>query len=275
MKKRCRWALRTVSSPTYTPTQLHNELRHQGYDVVIIDYLNLFKQVHKDLWQSLYMHTKYLKMMAKELGVLVYVLAQLNDEGRAKYGKAAEEDADAWLYWDIQVGSPRVQIFHGKARHYKPYPFELIFDYPNLGFIEESDLGLSCKRCGHNFFPADTKQRIEEKTDEIKRLRKRGSDEEADDLEDQIPYLEQDRCPYCVGKEFPRGPRLVPQIDQLKAIAKADAEEQEKARQAVEAKNKRDEDKKRDRENKGSNDQDRRQDEGEDDGDEDAQDETE
>lgn len=144
-RKPCRWSLRTVTRPNYTPSQLHNELRHQGYDVVIIDYINLFKQVHKDLWQALYAHTKYLKMMAKDLGILLYVLAQLTDDGRAKYARAAEEDSDAWLYWEINRGSPRCNFFHGKARHYKPFSFPLIFNYQNMAFVEEHTIGMICK----------------------------------------------------------------------------------------------------------------------------------
>lgn len=236
MKKNCRWALRTVSSPTYTPMQLNNELRHQGYDVVIIDYLNLFKQVHKDLWQSLYMHTKYLKMMAKELGVLLYVLAQLNEEGRAKYGKAAEEDADAWLYWDIPIGSPKIKIFHGKARHYKPYPFELVFNYNNLGFIEESDLGTVCpnKKC-QGEFEADPASQAKDMKTEAAELRERGRDRAAKKLEQQIPYLAEGRCPYCATGEVSKARRLMSQLDHLTRIAEKDAEEQEEALAAVEA----------------------------------------
>jgi replicative DNA helicase len=157
IKQPCRWALRTVTRPNYTPLQLHNELRHQGYHVVIIDYINLFKQVHKDLWQSLYAHTKYLKMMAKELGILLYVLAQLTDDGRAKYARAAEEDSDAWLYWEINRGSPQCNFFHGKARHYKPFSFPLIFNYHNMAFVEPHTIGSICKnqKCRAQFPKGD------------------------------------------------------------------------------------------------------------------------
>jgi replicative DNA helicase len=193
--KPCRWTLRTVSQPNYTPAQLHNELRHQGYDVVIIDYINLFKQVHKDLWQSLYSHTKYLKMMAKEAGVLLYVLAQLTDEGRAKYARAAEEDSDAWLYWEINRGNPECKFFHGKARHYKPYSFTLIFDYYKMAFVEKESLGWICTnpKCRAEY-PKELKQRV--------RDLKNPTDPESIRLAKEygpagIELLSQNKCPRC------------------------------------------------------------------------------
>jgi replicative DNA helicase len=139
-KNDCRWALRTVTNPYYTPQLLHQELRNQGYDVVIIDYINLFHQGKQELWQAIYENTKYLKMMAKELGVVVYVLGQLTDEGRAKYARAAEEDSDVWWHWEVNRGNPLVKFFHGKARHYKPFSFELVFDGANSRFIERSEI---------------------------------------------------------------------------------------------------------------------------------------
>jgi len=139
-KHKCRWVLRTVTTPLYTPQMLHQELKNQGFDVVIIDYINLFHQGKKELWEAIYANTKYLKMMAKELGVVIYVLGQLTEEGRAKYARAAEEDADVWWHWEINMGNPIVKFFHGKARHYKPFSFELIFDGRNARFIERKDI---------------------------------------------------------------------------------------------------------------------------------------
>lgn len=139
-KHNCRWALRTVTNPYYTPQMLHQELRNQGYDVVIIDYINLFHQGKQELWQAIYANTKYLKMMAKELGVVIYVLGQLTEEGRAKYARAAEEDSDIWWHWEVNRGNPLVKFFHGKARHYKPFSFELVFDGSNSRFIERAEI---------------------------------------------------------------------------------------------------------------------------------------
>jgi replicative DNA helicase len=140
MSHDCRWSLRTVNSPTFTPQKLHQELKHQGYHVVIIDYINLFKRVQRDLWDSIYQHSKYLKMMAKDLNCLVVVLGQLTEEGRAKYARAAEEDADVWLHWELNRGQPIVKFFHGKARHYNPFSFELVFDGRKVRFVEKDEL---------------------------------------------------------------------------------------------------------------------------------------
>jgi replicative DNA helicase len=139
MEKNARWTLKTVKSPNYTPALLHQELKHQGYDVVIVDYLNLFKRGKRELWDAIYDHTKYLKMMAKDLGVLLYVVGQLNEEGRAKYAKAAEEDADAWIYWSLEPGQPIVKFFHGKARHYPPFSFKLVFDGRFVAFKDHQE----------------------------------------------------------------------------------------------------------------------------------------
>jgi len=180
----CRWGLRTITRPNYTPAMLHNELRYQGYDVVIIDYINLFKQENKDLWASLYSHTKYLKMMAKDLGILLYILAQLTDEGRAKYARAAEEDSDAWLYWEINRGTPSVKMFHGKARHYKPYSFPLVFRHYNMEFAEEIDIGLVCSndQCRSTFKKQDPKG----KDDGFEDAKPVVSHDELDDISENI-----------------------------------------------------------------------------------------
>jgi replicative DNA helicase len=244
IKQPCRWALRTITRPNYTPAQLHNELRHQGYQVVIIDYINLFKQVHKDLWQSLYAHTKYLKMMAKDLGILLYVLAQLTDDGRAKYARAAEEDSDAWLYWEINRGNPKCKFFHGKARHYKPYSFPLVFDYHNLAFVEEHTIGLICKnpRCRAQF-PAEDE--MSQHLRDLKSPTDREQKRIAKDLgKPGIALLEKRRCPYCGGfrrdkdtKEYildangKRKQKRYPLIDHLQLLidtAEKDAEEHQK-----------------------------------------------
>ncbi len=243
IKAPCRWALRTVTRPNYTPAQLHNELRHQGYHVVIIDYINLFKQVHKDLWQSLYAHTKYLKMMAKDLGVLLYVLAQLTDDGRAKYARAAEEDSDAWLYWEINRGSPISNFFHGKARHYKPFSFPLVFNYHNMAFVEESTIGTICKnpKCRAQFPKGDElRQWIRDRRNPTDW----GQKQDAERLgKSGLKLLEAGRCPRCVdfrrdrdgeyllddnGKKKRKTFPLEDHMAQLVTTAQKDAEEHQK-----------------------------------------------
>ncbi len=258
--KPCRWALRTINRPDYTPAQLHNELRHQGYDVVIIDYINLFKQGNKDLWASLYEHTKYLKMMAKDLGILLYILAQLTDEGRAKYARAAEEDSDAWLYWEINRGSPSVKMFHGKARHYKPYSFPLVFRHYNMQFAEEIDVGLVCsnKDCRSTFPKADSpkdegfeeaepkvsKDLLDELAGKISKQDKSSEDAEkspeqqdkaalrATELRIRLKVLKATCCPDCRYKkkdaEKHTSYKLVDEMKLLENLASEDAEEHQK-----------------------------------------------
>jgi len=249
IKKPCKWSLRTVTRPNYTPAQLHNELRHQGYKVVIIDYINLFQQTpNMDLWQSLYGHTKYLKMMAKDLGILLYVLAQLSDEGRAKYARAAEEDSDAWLYWEINRGNPICKFFHGKARHYKPYSFPLVFNYHNMSFAEPHTIGVICKneKCRAQF-PADLNQHVRD----LRNPTDLGQKREAKRLGEMgLECLERGQCPYC--REFERDEdgefvlnkrgrrviltnKLVDHMDLLIKTAEKDAEEHQQHLDEVEA----------------------------------------
>ena len=136
----CRWTLDTIKKPKFGPAQLHNILKHQGYDVVIIDYLSLLDAGRKELWENIYASTKYLKMMAKDLNAIVIVLGQLNDDNRAKYARAGEEDADVWIYWDIVPGSHIVHMKHGKARDYDPFRFDLYFDGAKTRFLDPAGI---------------------------------------------------------------------------------------------------------------------------------------
>jgi hypothetical protein len=134
----CRWTLSTIRTPNFSPQQLHQELRHQGYDVLIIDYLNFLHMGKRELWENIYASTKYIKTMAADLNILVYLVAQLNDDEHAKYGRAAEEDANAWIHWTMYPGNPEVHFFHGKARNTPPFSFDLIFDTRKMEFVDPS-----------------------------------------------------------------------------------------------------------------------------------------
>jgi len=56
-------------------------------------------------------------------------------------------NCDAWIYWEINLGSPSTKFFHGKARHYPPFSFELWFDGARSRFVEHAALGWRCPRC--------------------------------------------------------------------------------------------------------------------------------
>lgn len=155
----CRWTLRTITNPLYNERTMHAELKYQGYDVVIIDYINLLASGGaQDLWLQIHNAAQYIKMMAKDLNCLVYLLAQLNEEGRAKYGRSLEEACDVWIHWKLDRDKmfhkghkkgektrvedlPTTRFKHGKARDYEPFEWELAFDGQNSQFRDiESDL---------------------------------------------------------------------------------------------------------------------------------------
>lgn len=170
----CRWTLKTICNPNYTIEQLHRELKYQNYQVCIIDYVNLLGGEQKELWQKLYYIAQYAKLMAKDLNMLIYLIAQLNDEGRVKYGRGLEEASDVLIYWNnirkeeeeedkdsisskkkssknqqhkkeklpkkLPNGVIPVRMKHGKARDYEPFEFILGFDGKTTRFVSIEEI---------------------------------------------------------------------------------------------------------------------------------------
>jgi replicative DNA helicase len=141
VKHGCRWTLRTVANPNYDAPMMHNELKYQGYDAVVVDYVNLLAARGSDLWHALHNAAQYIKMMAKDLDCLVYLLGQLNEEGRAKYAKALEEACDTWIYWRLDKDNPKeVDFKYGKSRDFEGIDFKLSFDGKKTRFVNYGDL---------------------------------------------------------------------------------------------------------------------------------------
>lgn len=135
-KNKCRFTVKTVSDPFYTMVALHNEFKYHNYQVGVLDYLNLIKSSEKELWQGIYAATKYAKLMAKDLGIVLYIIAQLNDDDHAKYARSSEEDADIWFKWRYTRGNPWITVEQAKARDFEPFTFQLLFDSANLRMVD-------------------------------------------------------------------------------------------------------------------------------------------
>jgi replicative DNA helicase len=136
----CRLTLDTVQDPKFTPEKMLQSLVNQGYDIVIVDYVNMFYGEHKDVWQNVYNASKFCKGIAKRLKCVVYLLTQLTDDDQAKYARALEEDADAWFMWRYVPGDPTVPIENKKGRSYDPFTASLVWDRTKTLFVDRRDL---------------------------------------------------------------------------------------------------------------------------------------
>lgn len=175
-KHGCRFRIRTVNDPSFTVMDLMNEIQYQGFSVVGIDYINLLNASRAakvdDIWKSIYIISKFLKGMAKRTKTLVIPLSQMNDDDTTKYGRALQEDSDYWWLWRLREGSSKMLMLQRKARHYKPFPFPMIFDGDKMRVINPESI--STKEA----------EKIEERArknweEQIKLAKKYGEDPEA------------------------------------------------------------------------------------------------
>jgi len=140
VKHNCRLTLDTVQDPKFTPEKMLQRIRNQGYDVVVVDYVNMFYGPHKDVWQNVYGASKFCKAIAKNLKCVLYLLTQLTDDDQAKYARALEEDADAWFMWRYVAGDPMVPIENKKGRSYDPFTMNLVWDREKTLFVDRRDI---------------------------------------------------------------------------------------------------------------------------------------
>lgn len=100
----------TSELPTLTPSriaQLSRQLRNMYNDelgLLIVDYLGRLDaeggSKNMQTWDELYQNTKFLKELARKLGVPIIVLAQLNDEGKLEGAKKVANEADGVWFWE-------------------------------------------------------------------------------------------------------------------------------------------------------------------------------
>lgn len=118
-----RFTLFDIKDVNYTPNNLDLEIGPGNYDIIFVDYLSLFGLgKHRELWTAQQEYSRQLKQIAGRRNCVVVVLTQLSKEERIKYGTAAEENADFWLWWrygdeEAETGETQLQI--GKARNAK------------------------------------------------------------------------------------------------------------------------------------------------------------
>lgn len=117
-----RFSIWELKGQRYTPANIELDLGPFGYDVIYIDYLTMFDNEKKDLWQAQKDNSLYLKQLAGRLRpqCVIVVLTQLSEDDRVKYGRGPEEDADYWLWWrygEEEKESGQVDLRLAKARH--------------------------------------------------------------------------------------------------------------------------------------------------------------
>jgi len=121
-----------------TPTQMINELKAYGFDLIIVDYINLFEMPSgKDERIALGEMARTLKLGAGEnfLNCPIVVLAQLNDENRIKYSRAMAEHADYILWWrrdDEEKITHYFDVHQDKARNARQYSMKFREDFSTM-----------------------------------------------------------------------------------------------------------------------------------------------
>lgn len=103
-----------------------------AFDVLVIDYVGLLKQTHKDGWVSLGDALKSAKKWADANNAIVIVCAQVDNDMNVRYAKQMEEHAPiAWKWkWDAGAKLHGVtEIIQSKARYVSPINFYIKFDF--------------------------------------------------------------------------------------------------------------------------------------------------
>ena len=101
-KRGCEFTIRDVSDPDYTPEKMVSELAPFKYDVIYVDYITLFSMKGKAAWEMQMENSRYLKLVAPDLGAAIVVLTQLSDDEKIKYGRAIKENSDYWFWFSWQ-----------------------------------------------------------------------------------------------------------------------------------------------------------------------------
>jgi len=121
-----------------SPDLLAKTLKPRGYDLILIDYVGLVQGDQKTaLWENLGNITRAFKLMANDQNCAVVVFAQLDeDTNKVKYSKAMKHHSSyvwTWSYGEEEEQRNEMTIEQSKARHCKPFPFDVI---PNLSIMQ-------------------------------------------------------------------------------------------------------------------------------------------
>ncbi len=133
------------STSDISANQIVSRLKPYGYDLIIIDYVNLIdpQDPKKDERVQLSAIARTLKLAAKEtnLNCAMVLLAQLSDENRVKYARAISEHADFILWWRIgeeEEASGYFIVHMDKARNSRKYSTKFKKDF---GKMRVHDMG--------------------------------------------------------------------------------------------------------------------------------------
>jgi len=93
----CEFSIWAPGDPMFTPMKMMSQVAPLMYDVLIVDYITLFHQgKHADTWKAQMEYSRYLKMMAQNMNLVVVLLTQLSEEERVKYGKCVAAGSHVW-----------------------------------------------------------------------------------------------------------------------------------------------------------------------------------
>jgi replicative DNA helicase len=135
IKNDCRFTVWPIASLTIS--QLRMRLRPMGYTVVIVDYLNLLIDPtnNPQEWLRLSNFARDLKLMTKELDVLIVAPTQMNMDGQIRYSKAIGEHANTvwtWVYGEEEIGTHVITINQPYVRGWAPFKFQMREDFERM-----------------------------------------------------------------------------------------------------------------------------------------------
>lgn len=111
-------------------------LKPYGFDVIIIDYVNLLKGMDsEDEWRKLREASRFCKVYSKINNNRIILVAQLKDDGKIKYSGGITENSNncwVWNYTDESRETGILSIRQLKARNQDPFPFELKGDFSTM-----------------------------------------------------------------------------------------------------------------------------------------------
>lgn len=120
-----------------TTSSLKMRLKPFKYSVIVIDYINLMIDPTNNTqeWQKLGNFARELKLLTKDMNVLIVAPTQMNMDGEIRYAKAIKEHANtvwSWFYGEEQQGTHILTINQPAVRGWAPFSFHLREDFERM-----------------------------------------------------------------------------------------------------------------------------------------------
>ena len=137
--------LETRSIGDVSISEIALQVRAFGYDVVIVDYINLLNRADIDERNdaaALGEIARTAKVQATKSNAAWVILAQLSDDGKVKYSRAIKEHSDymlTWSYGDTEKETHIVEIAQQKSRNSEAFTFKLRENFKNQRFENIGD----------------------------------------------------------------------------------------------------------------------------------------